>query len=197
MKSLGLVICCIFALCAVCFAQINYAVLVEESPVGAGEIKPGAGVHTFRPNEIVTLTTVPKVGWHFVYWLGDVSDPTANRTMLAVDGPKIIIAVFERDEYELLDDGMAVSSGPESLTGRVDNIGGSGISGGGGSRGGGGSGGSIASGDDPIPEPVPEPHTFIILAAGTYICRKKRFFERCHPLINRYHPHRGPGPRNP
>ena len=78
------------------FGQGDYAVLVQESPVGAGEIKPGIGVHTFSINETVTLTTVPKPGYRFVYWLGDVSNPTTNRTMLAVDGPKIIIAVFEQ-----------------------------------------------------------------------------------------------------
>jgi hypothetical protein len=45
-----------------CFAQSNYAVLVEESPVGAGEIEPGAGVHMFNVNETVTLTTVAMPG---------------------------------------------------------------------------------------------------------------------------------------
>jgi hypothetical protein len=113
-----LTICWLAAIATTAFAQSGYAVLVEESPVGAGEIDPGIGIHTFSINQTVTLTTVPKAGYHFVYWLGDVSDPTANRTTIAVDGPKIIIAIFERNEYELPGDSMAVSSGPERLTRR-------------------------------------------------------------------------------
>jgi hypothetical protein len=52
--------------------------------------------------------------------------------MLAVDGPKTVIAVFQRDEYELPSGDMAVSSGPESLTRRTDSISSGGFSGGGG-----------------------------------------------------------------
>jgi hypothetical protein len=111
MKFSSRIICCILALGVACFARSDYAVLIQESPVGAGQIKPGVGIHTYGENEIVTLTTVPNQGWHFGYWMGDVSDPTVNRTMMSVDGPKIIIAVFTRDEYEFLDSSaMAVSS---------------------------------------------------------------------------------------
>jgi hypothetical protein len=172
-----------------CFAQSNYAVLVEGSPVGAGEIEPGIGVHTFNVNETVTLATTARPGWHFVYWLGDVSDPTTNQTILAVDGPKIVIAVFERDEYELLGDGTAISSGPESLTRRADSIGGSGGGGGGGGRK--DDSPTLPLLSEPPPEPVPEPYTLIIMATGTCISCRRRF------LINRYHRHQGPGPRNP
>jgi hypothetical protein len=152
------------------FAQSGYAVLVEESPVGAGEIKPGIGIHTFNINEKVTLTTIARPGWRFVYWLGDVSDPTANRTMFSVDGPKIIIAVFKRDEYELPGDSMTASSGPESLTRRADSISSGGFSGGGG---GGGGDNPPSPPPEPPPEPVPEPQTLIIMAVGIYIGRRK------------------------
>ncbi len=186
MKLWSLTICCILALGTACFARSNYAVLLEESPVGAGEIKPGIGVHTFNMNEVITLTTVPKRGWRFVYWMGDVSNPTANKTMLSVDGPKIIIAVFQRDAYELPgNDDMAVGAGTERLTRRIDSIGGSGgVSGGGGGK----------RDDSPMPlltpatpllllpppDTVPEPQTFIIMTVGIYMSFRKRL------LINRH-----------
>jgi hypothetical protein len=166
-------VCWLVAISTAAFAQSGYAVLVEESPVGAGEIDPGIGIHTFSINQTVTLTTVPKAGYHFVYWLGDVSAPTANRTTIAVDGPKIIIAVFERNEYELLGDSMAISSGPEKLTRHVNEVS---------SRG--SSGGYIPppppppSPPPPPPPPVPEPQTLILLSTGAYIGLRKRLFER-------------------
>jgi len=150
MKLFNLIVCFILILSATGFAR-DYAVLMQESPAGAGQIKPGIGVHTFKVNETVTLTTVPEPGWHFVYWLGDVFDPTANRTEVTVDGPKILIAVFRRDEYELPAGGSTpVSLGSSKLTRRVDSLGGGAVSGGGG-------GGDEPPGPTPYPTPVPEP----------------------------------------
>ncbi|MBN1787682.1 MAG: hypothetical protein JW806_04740 [Sedimentisphaerales bacterium] len=180
MRFSGLIICFIFTLSVFGFAQ-DYAILVQESPVGAGQIKPGIGVHTFNANEEVTLTTVPEPGWHFVYWLGDVFNPTSNRTMVSVDGPKIIIAVFQRNEYELPQNSAAISVGPEILTPRVDASG---------SGGGGISVGPQKTNDtptpipypipipmpEPIPEPVPEPHTAIFLFIGGCIIRNRKIF---------------------
>ncbi len=178
MKHLRITICFIFLFCIRCFAQSDYAVLVQESPVGAGEIQPGIGIHTFYADEIVTLTTIARPGWKFVYWLGEVSDPTANRTMIAVDGPKIIIAVFQRDEIELPGGDMPVGDGPATMTSRYDGFSSGGFSGGGG-------------GDDPPPyyppdpppyyppEPppdnpppvpgVPEPATVLLFGIGTWL----------------------------
>jgi hypothetical protein len=176
MKILRLTICFILALGFKTLANSNYAVLVQESPVGAGEIKPGIGVHDFGANETVTLTTVANPGWKFVYWLGDVSDPTANRTMMSVDGPKIIIAVFQRDEYAMLgdNDSSPASQGEQKLTGRNDVIGG-----------GLGGGGSGPPSDPPhyyppTPpvEPVPEPQTLVLLVTGIYFLRNKLLMKR-------------------
>jgi len=167
MKFLTFAICLTLAVCTTGFAGGNYAVLMQESPAGAGEIQPGIGVHTFGVNEKVTLNTVPKKGYKFVYWLGDVSDPTANRTTMSVDGPKIVIAVFERDAYNLPSASAAISQGPEGLTPRNDSI-----------------GGSFPSippdppdePDDPDdPPPVPEPGTMILLTSGAFILRKRLF----------------------
>jgi hypothetical protein len=174
MKFLRLTICFILVLGLKTLANSNYAVLVEESPVGAGEIKPGLGVHNFGVNETVTLTTVANPGWKFVYWLGDVSDPTANRTMTSVDGPKIIIAVFQRDEYAMPGNNSSspASQGPSVLTRRYDAIGG----------GGGGGGGSGPPSDPPTPPPtppiVPEPQTLVLLITGICFLRKKLLMKR-------------------
>jgi hypothetical protein len=74
--------------------------LLQQTDSRAGIVTPEAGIHHFDLNAEVTLTAVPKPGYYFVYWIGDVSDPTANRTIVYLDVPKIVIAVFERSGYE-------------------------------------------------------------------------------------------------
>jgi len=69
--------------------------LLEQSPVKGGEITPVAGMYHFEPGSQVSLTAVPKPGYQFLYWLGDVSDPAAASTVVHLDKPKIIVAVFE------------------------------------------------------------------------------------------------------
>jgi PEP-CTERM motif/Divergent InlB B-repeat domain len=170
MKILRLTICFILVLGFKTLASSNYAVLLQESPAGAGQIDPGAGVHTYGVNETVTLTTVANPGWKFVCWLGEVSDKTTNRTMMSVDGPKIIIAVFARDEFVNLKPGEAFSAGQGILTPRYDAI-----------------GGDLGSGSGPppsnphydypstptppdmpppVPPEVPEPATMLLLGIG-------------------------------
>jgi hypothetical protein len=85
--------------------------LLEQTPVEGGVITPEAGVHRFGLNTTVTLTAVPNPGYQFVYWLGDVSDATANRTTVYLDAPKIVIAVFERAEFDLLEPSEMSTSG--------------------------------------------------------------------------------------
>jgi hypothetical protein len=145
---------------------------MQESPAGAGEIQPGIGIHTFGVNETVTLNTVPKKGYKFVYWLGDVGDPTANRTTLSVDGPKIVIAVFTRDAYELPSQDPAICQGPEGLYPRYDSI----------------RGGDFSSSPDPEPpdnphhpdNPVPEPGTIILFSAGILVLTLRKKLSKKH-----------------
>ena len=73
--------------------------LLEQTPVKGGEITPIAGVHHFKPGSEVVLTANPKPGYQFVHWLGDVSDATANSTVVYLNKPKVIVAVFEQAEY--------------------------------------------------------------------------------------------------
>jgi hypothetical protein len=79
----------------------GYSLLVQESPIGTGYVTPDpeAGVYRGRTNEKVILKAVPKPGYRFLYWLGNVADPVANETTIHLDSPKMVIAVFERMEY--------------------------------------------------------------------------------------------------
>jgi hypothetical protein len=76
--------------------------LLQQSNLDAGIVTPDVGVHYFGLNTEVTLTAIPKPGYSFLYWIGDVSDPTANRTIVYLDAPKIVLVVFERSKYDLL-----------------------------------------------------------------------------------------------
>ena len=93
------------------------ALLLQQIPAEGGTIIPGTGVHYFELNTSVTLTAVPEPGYEFVYWLGDVSDPTLNRTTAYLNAPKIIVAVFERAEFEL--EGVADTMIPGGFWGGI------------------------------------------------------------------------------
>ena len=85
------------------YCQIDgTSLLLQQTPADGGTITPGVGIHNVVIDTEVTLTAVAKPGYQFVYWLGDVSDPTANSTTAFLSTPTIIIAVFERAEYEFL-----------------------------------------------------------------------------------------------
>jgi hypothetical protein len=154
----------------------DVVLLLEQTPVKGGKITPDAGVHYFKPNSEVILTAVPKTGYKFIHWLGDVSDPTAPNTVVYLNKPKVIIAVFEQAEQGVLGDGegLLVSGG----------------GGGGGlfptaldfSRPGGFAGGGGAKpqkpvyyvkGKKPTPE-VPEPATGLLLMLGGLFALKRR-----------------------
>ncbi|UCG48369.1 MAG: hypothetical protein JSU94_01075, partial [Phycisphaerales bacterium] len=45
------------------------------------------------------MSAHPKPGYQFVHWLGDVSDATATRTVVYLNKPKVVVAVFEQAEY--------------------------------------------------------------------------------------------------
>lgn len=90
------------ALCEPAYCQTNrVALILQQTPAEAGIIIPPAGIHHFQLNTKLTLTAAPKPDYRFLYWLGDVSNPTATRTIVYLDAPKIIIAVFELAEAGL------------------------------------------------------------------------------------------------
>ena len=78
----------------------GYALLVQQSPPDAGDINMGTGVHKMPIGEKVTLTATPKPGYNFLYWLGDVSRSNSTDTSIEIDSPKMVVAVYARDDYE-------------------------------------------------------------------------------------------------
>ncbi|MCX5638351.1 MAG: PEP-CTERM sorting domain-containing protein [Planctomycetota bacterium] len=114
--------------------------LLQQSPAQGGTVIPSPGVYDFAPNSEVTLTAIPKSGYHFDYWLGDVTDPTSSTTTALLNKPKIIIAVFEQTEYNTLIVGASAGASAS------------------GTRHGGGSfGGSVAIDSSPPPSPPDNP----------------------------------------
>lgn len=87
---------------AYCQAEGEYSLMIEQSPVDAGFISPGVGIYHVAVDEHVTLTAIPKPGYRFVFWMGNVSDASASEVIVVMDTPKIVVAVFERTEHELL-----------------------------------------------------------------------------------------------
>jgi len=79
------------------------ALMLDISPVNGGRVNLSSGVHTFDRDAEVTLIAVPNPGYQFVYWLGNVSNATTSTTSVYLDSPKIVIAVFERSKFELLE----------------------------------------------------------------------------------------------
>ena len=169
------VIACWPAVPAHCQTQ-DIVLLIEQTPVKGGEITPGLGVHHFESGSEVTLTANPKPGYQFVYWLGDVSDSTSTNTVVYLNKPKVIIAVFEKTEKGASAGGGGFSSGggggmfPTALD--FSRPGGFG----------GGSGGGKAKPQKyvyfvkdtkPMPE-VPEPATGLMLMLGGLFAIKRR-----------------------
>jgi hypothetical protein len=132
--------------------------IIQQNPPQGGVITPGAGVHNFEINAEVTLTAIPKPGYQFIHWLGDVVDPTASTTVVYLNKPKIIIAVFEQTEYGFLIGG---GGSPSHFVG------------GGGYSPPSGGGGYIPP-PPPPPPPIPEPVTGLLLALGGLALLRKR-----------------------
>lgn len=81
-------------------AEGNYALVIQSSPPEAGEISPGLGVHEIQIGQTVGLVATPKPGYRFAYWLGDVSSSVVSETAVSIDYPKLVVAVFVRDEFD-------------------------------------------------------------------------------------------------
>ncbi len=83
----------------------SVTLLLQQTPTQGGVITPTTGIYHYAPDSEVTLTAVPKDGFQFTYWLGDVSNPTSSFTVVHLNEPKVIVAVFEptNDDTDTLD----------------------------------------------------------------------------------------------
>jgi len=154
--------------------------LLQQTPPEAGKITPGVGVHHFESGTEVTLTAVPKPGYQFIYWLGDVSDPTANRTIVYLDAPKIVLAVFERSEFEFLVTEERSQSAPGGgLFASAPDYARQGYTGGGAKRPPKWRRPTPPEPEEPeepedFPVPIPEPATILLLGFGSLALLRKR-----------------------
>jgi hypothetical protein len=152
--SAALVLC---ALLQPAYGQMNEpALLLQQSLAQGGTITPAAGVHKLELGSEITLTAVASPGYQFVYWLGDVDEPAASSTTVYLDGPKIVIAVFERAEFELLFTAGASQNRP-----------------GGGLRNSTSEAAQSGFGGPLVPE-IPEPATVLLLGLGSLVLLRKR-----------------------
>jgi hypothetical protein len=195
-KLLG---CAVFICCATflfCFSsqasgqEDGTSLMLEVSPSQGGYLNIVPGVYSYDRFAVVTLVATPKPGYQFVYWLGNVSDATTGTTMVFLDSPKMVIAVFARNKFETI--GLGGLGGPEGLDGLYGDMsgggsGGSDVSGSGLTRSGGESDSSLEqaaggpkrsspphSPDFPVPVPVPEPVSAALFFAGFLMLARSR-----------------------
>jgi hypothetical protein len=102
--SCAVIICCatlLFCFSAQAAVQGNgTALMLEASPAEGGSLNIATGVHTYDIDSDVALKATPKPGYQFVCWLGNVTNTTDSSTTVFLNSPKMVIAVFERNEFE-------------------------------------------------------------------------------------------------
>lgn len=103
---------------AFCNGQ-KMTLLVQQSPNEGGEVTPLAGTYKYDADSEITLTATPSSGYEFLYWLGDVSDQQSTSTVVHLNKPKIVIAVFEPIQVSL--DSAGRISGGGAGGGMVNN----------------------------------------------------------------------------
>ncbi len=174
--------------CPIYAEEATVALLMQQTPAEAGAVIPSTGVYHFEPHAAITLSAVPKRGYQFVYWLGEVEDPSSSVTTAYLDKPKIVVAVFEQVNFDRSASGNRSPSGLRASAGggfRSSGLRTSSVSIG-------TAGASVASpsggsteGDsptvpnppiiiDPPQPPIPEPATVVLLGLGSLALLRNR-----------------------
>jgi len=89
----------------------SFDLLIDRSPADAGRVSPDSGTHRFSANSTVSLRADPEPGYQFAYWLGDVSDPTAEQTTVLVNQAKVVVAVFHPEPRRRIEEQMGSGGG--------------------------------------------------------------------------------------
>lgn len=156
-----------------------YDLMIQRSPVEAGDVTPNTGAHRISANSIVTLTANAQPGYRFAYWLGDVSDPAAERTTILVDEPKVVIAVFQPQGQKRVEEQIRTGGGGggrDSVAMTATDL---------------SSPGWSPAGGAPkrdatiipviIPVVIPEPASIALLALGAVVLRSGKFQRKPRP----------------
>ena len=154
--------------------------LVQQTPSEGGAVTPLAGAYKYDPDSEVTLTATPSAGYEFLYWLGDVSDQQSLSTVIHLNKPKIVIAVFEPIRGSI--DTPGISSGGGGGAGLINNpvtV---------------GQPASLSTGGAGKPQEtkvyapageklpvIPEPATGVLLALGSLFTFRKRHKQKFNP----------------
>lgn len=134
----------------------GYALMIDKSPPAGGVVVPDIGIRQTSPNERIRISASPVNGYRFVYWLGDVEDPTQNHTTIFIDSPKLVVAVFERVVYQGTSGGGGSSRVVPTRTVTSPPF--------------------ISPYNPPHkkPPPVPEPATIFLFGAGLVMLKSRR-----------------------
>jgi len=148
-----------------------YDLLIQRSPLEAGDVTPNTGAHRVSANSTVTLTANPQPGYRFAYWLGDVSDPTAERTTVLVNEAKIVIAVFHSETEKRIEEQVRLGGpggGSDALAITATDLSSPGWSPGGAAK------GDTKTIPTIVPVHTPEPATIALLALGAVAVLRRR-----------------------
>lgn len=147
----------------------GFDLLIDRRPVGAGRVTPDSGTHRFSANSMVSLRADPEPGYQFAYWLGDVSDPKAERTTVVVNESKVVVAVFQAEPRKRLEEqARSGGGGGDNLMLTATDLSSPGWSSPGGGR----------THTEIIPiiiDPIhtPEPATIALLSLGALLLRRR------------------------
>ena len=148
----------------------EYNLFIQGSPADAGCVTPVMGSHRISANSSVSLTASAQPGYQFAYWLGDVSDPSAERTTILVNEPKVVIAVFHREPTGRVHDQIGSAGGGggfDMLTPTATDLTAPGWSPAGGGR------GDTRIVAVVVPVVIPEPATIALLTMGLCALRRR------------------------
>ncbi len=73
-------------------AEVRFT--IDVNPVGGGTTTPPKGTYSYPHGTVLPITAVPAQGYTFLYWTGDVADPSSPSTTVVLNTDKGVIAHF-------------------------------------------------------------------------------------------------------